>query len=51
MDRNVPSERVVKAHTPLPPEQLKFRAMHGARAFRSCTSWRSNWSRNPIRWT
>ncbi len=30
MDRNVPSERVVKAHTPLPPEQLKFRAMHGA---------------------
>lgn len=30
MDRNVPSDRVVKAHTPLPPEQLKFRAMHGA---------------------
>ncbi|WP_447922565.1 type VI secretion system Vgr family protein [Achromobacter aegrifaciens] len=30
MDRNVPSVRVVKAHTPLPPEQLKFRAMHGA---------------------
>ena len=30
MDRNVPSERVVRAHTPLPPEQLKFRGMHGA---------------------
>lgn len=30
MDRNVQSERVVKAHTPLPPGQLKFRGMHGA---------------------
>jgi len=30
MDRNMPSERLVKAHTPLPPEQLKFRGMHGA---------------------
>jgi type VI secretion system secreted protein VgrG len=30
MDRMVDGDRIVKAHTPLPPEQLRFRAMHGA---------------------
>jgi type VI secretion system secreted protein VgrG len=30
MDRMVERDRIVKAHTPLPPGQLQFRAMHGA---------------------
>ncbi len=30
MDRMVDSDRIIKAHTPLPADQLRFRAMHGA---------------------
>ncbi|WP_427184040.1 type VI secretion system Vgr family protein [Bordetella bronchialis] len=30
MDRMVDSDRIIQAHTPLPPDQLRFRAMHGA---------------------
>ncbi|ARP87817.1 type VI secretion system Vgr family protein [Bordetella genomosp. 9] len=30
MDRMVSSDRIITAHTPLPPGQLQFRAMHGA---------------------
>jgi type VI secretion system secreted protein VgrG len=30
MDRMVEGDRIVKAHTPLPPEQLRFRSMHGS---------------------
>jgi type VI secretion system secreted protein VgrG len=32
MDRMADSDRIIKAHTPLPPDQLRFRAMHGAEA-------------------
>ncbi|OZI62319.1 type VI secretion system Vgr family protein [Bordetella genomosp. 11] len=30
MDRMVDGDRIIKAHTPLPADQLRFRAMHGA---------------------